>query len=71
MSGTIAVLLNPEAVIGPYKNSQNSLKIFQLSRKTPAAACRSRDIMAQISGVVALDGIHARWAKDKRSGCFM
>ncbi len=49
MSGTIAVLLKPEAVIGPYKNSQNILKIFQLSRKTPAAACQSRDIMAQIS----------------------
>lgn len=55
MSGTIEVLLKPEAVIGPYKNSQNSLEIFQLSRKTPAAARQSRDIMAQI-GIDTLHG---------------
>lgn len=49
MSGTTEVLLKPEAMIGLHKNSQDSLKIFQLSRKTPAAARQSREIMAQIS----------------------
>ena len=41
--------LKPEAVIRLHKDSKNRLEIFQLSRKTPAAACQSRDIMAQIS----------------------
>ena len=49
MSGTIEVRLESEAIIGPYENSQDSLKVFQLSRKTPAAPCQRRDMMAQVS----------------------
>ena len=49
MSGTIAVLLKSEAVIGLHENSENRLEILQLSGKTPASPCQCRDIMAQIS----------------------
>ena len=49
MTRTIAIFLKAKAVISSNKNSQNSLKIFQFSRKASAAPCQRRDIMAQIS----------------------
>lgn len=49
VTGTAAIFLEAKAVIGADKNSQDSLKIFQLSGKAPAAPCQRGDIMAQIS----------------------
>ena len=49
MTRTIASFLDTKAVVSSNKNSENSLEIFQLSRKASAAPCQRRDIMAQIS----------------------
>ena len=49
MTRTIAIFLKAKAVISSNKNSQNSLKIFQFSRKASAAPCQCWNIMAQIS----------------------
>lgn len=54
VAGTIMSLLKPEAVVSLNENNQDRLKIFQLSRETPAAPGQSRDIMAQIS----IDTLH-------------
>lgn len=49
MARTILALLETEAVISTHKNSQNCLKVLQLSGKTSAAPGQRGDIMAQIS----------------------
>ena len=54
VTGTTAMFLEAKAVVSSDKNSKDSLKIFQLSRKAPAAPCQCRNIMAQIS----IDTLH-------------
>ena len=49
VTSTETMFLEAKAVVGADKNSQDSLKVFQLSGKAPAAPCQRRDIMAQIS----------------------
>lgn len=49
MVGTIAVFMNSKTVVSPHEHSQNSLEIFQLSRKTSTSPRQCRNIMAQIS----------------------
>lgn len=45
--GAIAVLLLAKTIIGMNKNSEDRLKVLQLSRKTPAPPGQCRDIMTQ------------------------
>ena len=49
MVGTIAAFMNSKTVVSPHEHSQNSLEIFQLSRKTSTSPRQCRNIMAQIS----------------------
>ena len=54
MAGTVTVLVLPKTIISMNKDSEDRLKILQLSRKTPAPPGQGRDIMAQIS----IDAFH-------------
>lgn len=58
VAGAIMSLLNPKMVVSPNKNSKDSLKIFQLSRETPAPSGQCRNIMTQIS----VDTLHRKGA---------
>ena len=49
MTGAITNFLCAKAVISANENSKNGLKILRLSGKAPAAPCRGRDIMPQVS----------------------
>ena len=49
MEGTIGVFVTAKPVVGMNKNSKNSLKVLQLSWKTPAFPGKGGSIMTQVS----------------------
>ena len=49
MKGTIGVFVTAKPVVGMNKNSKNSLKVLQLSWKTPDFPGKGGNIMTQVS----------------------